>query len=69
MSSFDKEIDRGYDVDELNYFKEDLEKLFTELPKKYTEHACGFRRADVLLEALRQRIPDIYTGMMSRYQS
>ena len=68
MRKFDKQSKSGYDVQDLNFMKDDMGQLFEKILKQYTETKCGSDRSQVLLDAICKRLPKLYREMIDDYR-
>ena len=69
FKDFDKDAEHGYDMSDLQQMKDDIRSVFQEISKKFSENKLGSERSDALLNAVKQRIPQLYTELMERYRS
>ena len=67
LRKFDKHSAEGYDVEDIPHLEADLRDLFLQrLKSNFSEAKYGSERSSVFLEALKLRVPQLYTQMMKR---
>ena len=68
FKDFDNNAQEGYEVENVEDLENDFNQLFQMVKSKFSERKVGSERSMNFVEALKDRLPQVYSEMMTAYQ-
>ena len=69
FKNFDENAQEGYQVEDVDQMlEEDLKAIFALVKSRFSERKVGSERSMNFVEALKDRVPQLYSEMMTSYQ-
>ena len=68
FKDFDTNAQEGYEVENVEDLETEFKELFKIIKAKFSERKVGSERSMNFVEALKERLPQVYSEMMTAYQ-